>query len=466
MNRRKFIGMAGGTVAAITAVRTFAAEQTGKRPNVLWLIAEDFGQHLGCYGAKDVSTPNLDALAAQGMLFKRFFTTAPVCSPSRSSFMTGMYPIAIKCDNHRSKAGPLSKGVRLLTHWLKDAGYFTANIVKMPGNLGIKGGGKIDWNFEKPENPYDSSDWSDLKSHQPFYAQMNFGETHRVYNAPKHADPAKVEIPPYYPDHPVTREDWAKYLDSATELDRKIGLVLKQLEDDGLADNTVVAFFGDNGQSHVRGKQFVYDEGLLVPFIMRWPKKFPIPANFKPGTVSSQLLETIDLTATTLAIAGAVKPAKMQGQVFLGPNTESPKQYVFGARSRCDETVMRLRSARDARYRYIRNFMPEVPFFAPNKYKAREYPVWNLMKQLHVEGKLTPVQELLFQPHQPPEELYDLEADPYEINNIVSSSQPEHQAALERLRKALAEWRKVVGDTDYPEPEPKATKADDQSKKK
>lgn len=417
-----------------------------KKPNILWLIAEDFGQHLGCYGTKEVNSPNLDRLAAEGVRYTRFYQ-GPVCSVSRSAFMTGMYATTIGAQNHRTRnKQPLPDGVRVLTGWLRDAGYFTANLVEMPEACGFKGAGKTDWNFIPPDKPFDSSKWSDLKPHQPFYAQVNFHETHRVNHAPPHADPAKVEIPPYYPDHPVTRQDWAEYLDAATELDRKIGTILDSLKADGLADDTIIVFFGDNGQAHVRGKQFCYEEGLLVPLIIYWPKNFPTPAHFKPGSVDARLLQGIDLNATTLDIAGVSKPAKMQGHIFLGDRCEPDQRYTFGSRDRCDMTVMRLRTVRDERYRYIRNFMPWVPFLAFNEYKINQYPVWTLLSKLHAEGKLTPPQEFLCQPSMPEEELYDLQNDPWEIHNIAKSDKAEHQEALKRLRGVLEKWIKETDD--------------------
>jgi arylsulfatase A-like enzyme len=443
-----------------------------KRPNILWLIAEDLGPHLACYGTKEVWTPNLDRLAAEGVRYTRCYTTAPVCSPSRSAFMTGMYATTIGAHHHRSNRGrKLPEGVRVLTDLLRDAGYFTANVRDLPAGMGFKGTAKTDWNFAYEGQPFDSDRWDDLKSHQPFYAQLNFQETHRTYRGAKRADPAKVVIPPYYPDHPVTRADWAAYLDAASELDRKIGLVLKQLADDGLADNTLVVFFGDNGQSHVRGKQFCYEEGLHVPLLIRWPKNFPAPKHYKPGSVSDRLLAAIDFAPTMLAVAGAQKPAKMQGEIFLGDRAAPPRQYVFGARDRCDETVFRLRTVRDARYRYIRNFTPDRPFLQANAYKERQYPVWNLLKELHAAGKLTPVQEVLCAPTMPEEELYDLDADPWEIHNLAKS--PEHQEVLKRLRGALETWIKESDDQgrfpEKPEPEPspkpKAKKAKSSSEK-
>src|SRR5688572_4373437 len=192
-----------------------------KTPNILWLIAEDFGPHLGCYGTKEVFTPNLDRLAATGVRYAKFFTTAPVCSPSRSAFMTGMYQTTIGAHNHRAHRDDgytLPKGVRVLTDWMRDAGYFTANVRHLPEPIKWKGTAKTDWNFSYPGKPFDSDRWADLKTNQPFFAQINFQETHRAFRAPKRADPAKVELPPWTPDHPVARDDRARYLDAATEL--------------------------------------------------------------------------------------------------------------------------------------------------------------------------------------------------------------------------------------------------------
>jgi N-sulfoglucosamine sulfohydrolase len=428
-------------------VFSFDALAAPNRPNILWLVAEDFGQHLACYGVKEVHTPNLDRLAAEGVRYTRFFTTAPVCSPSRSAFMTGMYQTSIGAHHHRSHRDDdfkLPPGVRVLTDWMRQASYFTANIRELPPSMKFRGTGKTDWNFRYTGKAFDSDRWADLKTNQPFFAQINFQETHRRFHAPKRADPAKVKIPPYYPDHPLVREDWAAYLDAASELDRKVGLILDQLAADGLASNTVVVFFGDNGEAHVRGKQFCYDSGLKVPLIIRWPTNFASPRHFKSGTVDDRLLEAIDLAPTMLAIGGAPVPDKMQGRAFLGANAGRPKQYVFGARDRCDETVFRFRTVRDGRYRYIRNFTPERPFLQANEYKERAYPVWNLVKELNAQGKLNPVQAALCAPSMPEEELYDVQNDPHEIRNLAKT--PEHQKTLERLRSILNKWIEDTND--------------------
>ena len=423
-----------------------AGENSTTRPNILWLVSEDHGMSLGCYGQKEVQTPNLDKLAKDGVRYSRFYTTAPVCSPSRSGFMTGMFATTIGAHQHRSRRGPgnaLPEGVRVITDWMRDAGYFTGNIVQLPPECGFKGTGKTDWNFTPPQKPFDTNRWTDLKDHQPFFAQLNFSETHRNFNGAKIADPAKVELPPYYPDHPIVREDYARYLDAASELDRKIGKVLEQLEKDGLADNTIVIFMGDNGEAHIRGKQFCYEEGLHVPAIIRWAKNFTSPKQVVPGSVDDRLLLAIDVAPTVLSIAGAAVPPKMQGQNFLGDKAAPRRQYAFGARDRCDETSMRIRTVRDERYRYIRNFTPKRPFFSPNAYKAKQYPAWNLVQQLHAEGKLTPVQAALCAPRMAEEELYDLREDPHQIKNLAGA--PEHAQTLARMRAALEQW---IKDTD------------------
>jgi N-sulfoglucosamine sulfohydrolase len=427
---------------AISPAAAQAPQPPKKQPNILWIIAEDMGPHWGCYGTKEVSTPNLDRLAAQGVRYARFYTTCPVCSPSRSAFMTGMYQTTIGAHNHRSHRTtphPLPEGVRLLTHWMGDAGYFTANVVAFPkGIKGLKGAGKTDWNFTFTGKAFDSADWNDLKKHQPFFAQVNLSDSHRAFTAPKHADPAKVKLPPYVPDHPVAREDMAKYLDEVTNFDRLVGMILAQLEADGLADDTIVVIFGDNGEAHVRGKQFCYEEGLHVPCLVHFPKNVPAPKHYQPGRVDDRLLMAIDLAPTMLALGGAKVPPKMQGQPFLGDQAGPPREYVFGARDRCDMTVMRHRPVRDDRYRYIRNFTPETPFLAYNAYKIRSYPVWTLLPKLHAEGKLTPEQAVLCAPTMPKEELYDLKADPHQVRNLAES--PEHTATLRRLRGVLEEW--------------------------
>jgi N-sulfoglucosamine sulfohydrolase len=421
-----------------------AADNKSSRPNILWLVAEDMSPDFACYGAKHVNTPTFDKLSASGVRFTRAFTTAPVCSPSRSAFMTGMYQTTIGAHNHRSHRDDnfqLPDGVQVFTLYLEQAGYFTANIVNLPARLGFRGTGKTDWNFTPPARPFMAKDWSELKTHQPFFAQINFQETHRTFHAPKQVDPSTIDVPPVYPDHPITRKDWAEYLDAVMELDRKVGLILQLLEDEGLAENTIVIVMSDHGQPHVRGKQFCYDDGLRIPLLMRWARNFPAPREVQPGRVDERLVEAIDLAPTFLDIAGVTKPAKMQGRILVGERKEPAREYAFGARDRCDETVFRFRTARDLQFRYIKNFTPERPYLQANAYKERQYPVWTLIPQLDREGKLPPWHKAFYMaPTMPAEELYDVNADPWAMTNLVASPREDHQAALTRMRAALSRW--------------------------
>ena len=431
------------------------------RPNILWLIAEDFGPELGCYGYPGVKTPHLDSLADEGMRFQNAFTVTPVCSTSRSSFMTGMHALTIGAHNHRSHRGtphPLPPGVKLLPHRLRDAGYFTANVRRFPDGVDFTGTGKTDWNFSYEGKAFQSDRWEDLKSHQPFYAQVNFPETHRGgawdhahESITETADPETVVIPPYYPDHDISRQVWAQYLNTAMALDRKIGVILERLKRDGLLEKTIVVFLGDHGRAMPRGKQWPYDSGLHIPLLIRWPESISAPREFERGGVDQRLIASIDLTATTLAWAGVRKPGTMQGRVFWGAQRELDRQYVFAGRDRGDETVDRIRTVRDKRYRYIRNFYPERPFTQLNRYKEASYPILRLLHRLHDAGQLAGPPSRLMAPARPREELYDLHADPHEVHNLAES--PEHHETLLRLRTTLDEWLVSADDQGrFPEP--------------
>jgi len=236
-------------------------------------------------------------------------------------------------------------------------------------------------------------------------------------------------------------------------MDGELGVLLDRLEEDGLADRTVVIFIGDHGRTMLRGKQWPYDSGLLIPMIVRWPADLPAPEQILPGAADDRLLSALDLTATTLWAAGVERPAKMQGHTFLGPEAVE-NEYLFASRDRCDATVMRIRSVRSDRFRYIRNFMPEVPFTAPNLYKETMYPVLTLMKELDDAGQLTPAQAALMAPRRPDEELYDLEADPWEVHNLAGSTDPEHRRVKAELSATLERWIEETGDRGRtPEPD-------------
>lgn len=446
-----FRGLGPAWLALLAVAGAVAGAET--RPNFLFIIAEDMSPHLSVYGVPEVRTPHLDALAQKGMRFDRAFVTGPVCSTSRSAFNTGMYQTTIGAHHQRShrpdepgyRPHPLPNGVRLLADWMRNGGYVVGDLVTLPTALGFKGAAHTDFNFTYAGRHADTDQWDALKSRQPFYAQLNLPEAHRgaAWNAAGaklavRADPAKVKLPPYYPDHPVVRSDWADYLNCIMVLDQKVGKILAQLERDGLAANTVVIFMSDHGQAMVRAKQWVYDSGLRIPLIIHWPPGLRAPEGYRAGTVSEELVTTLDLAATLVALGTGTKPAKMQGRVLFGPAREAEPNYVFGARDRCDETMDRIRTVRSRQYRYIRNYFPERPLLQTNRYKESSYPTMWVLREVEKQGELTAPVARLLAPTRPAEELYDLSADPDEVNNLAASA--DHQAIRREMRAALEDW--------------------------
>ena len=446
MKRRQFIKGCAAAAALAAIPRRAPAVVHGvgeERPNILWLDTEDLSPDLGCYGTPLVHTPHIDALAASGVRFKNAYASAPVCSASRSAMLTGRYQTSIGAQHHRSNRDkPLPEGVPFLTERLRAAGYYCVN-----GNAeNPKRGGKTDFNFAIG-HPYDGTDWRDRKPGQPFFAQMHFNQAHRTFHcdADRPIDPDAVELPPYYPDHPIARLDWALYLETIQILDKKVGELLARLEDDGLAGNTFVFFTGDHGRAMVRGKQWLYEGGIRVPLIVRRPD------GEGAGGVRDGLVSLIDLAPTWLELAETEPIVNADGKSIFG---SEPREALFAARDRCDATQDRIRCVRTDRYKYIRNFHPERPYTQFNEYKTRQYPVLTLLEALHKKGKLTPAQERFMAPARPAEELYDLTADPSEINNFASDRA--HGDILTGLRKQLEDWIMRTGDQGAREEDPAA----------
>jgi len=423
-----------GAVAAVLAfgVHFQAAQAAEKpqRPNIVWILAEDICPDLGCYGVNAVKTPNLDKLAAGGIRYANAFTTAPVCSTSRSAMMTGMHQNAIGANQHRTRnKRPLPGDVTPFPLLLQKVGYHT----------GLMYSRKLDLNFQhNSKQLFPDGDWSNA-SDKPFCVQITFGNTHRSWRhyPDNPVDPAKVTVPPYYPDTPLVRRDIANGLEEIQKLDSSVGEVLKRLEEEGLAQNTLVIFIGDHGRCQVRGKQFLYDSGTHVPLILRWP------GHIEPGSVSNELVSAIDVTATVVAAAGLGVPEWMHGRNLLDPKTPK-RRYVFTARDKMGNTHDAMRSCRDKQYKYILNLMPERAYCQLSEYKERQYPLLALLNVMHIKGELNEVQDRFMQPTKPKEELYDIAGDPFETKNLAAD--PKHAAELERMRKVLAQWRKSIGD--------------------
>jgi N-sulfoglucosamine sulfohydrolase len=267
------------------------------------------------------------------------------------------------------------------------------------------------------------------------------------------ATPQMMKPPPYYPDHPVVREEMARYYNSVSGMDARIGIVLEKLRAEQRLEDTVIFFFGDNGRLDARGIHWCYDTGLRVPMILRWPQGVPAPAGIAPGRVDDRLASLIDVTATTLAIAGVSRPPLMHGRDLLGEDTAPPRRYAFAARDRIDETVQRIRSVHDTRYHYIRTFSSGPVFASLNRYKEKCFPVIPLMRKMHAAGTLTGPAADLMNRAGPCEELYDLQNDPHEVRNLADARDAEARAVLERLRAALDVWMVETGDRGHlPEP--------------
>lgn len=415
------------TLSALPACAASASTTSAQRPNILWIIADDLSPDLGCYGDEAVSTPNIDRVAHEGARYTNAFATAPVCSSSRSAFITGVYQTTTGTHQHRTMTRkPLPDGVAPITELFRKAGYFVAN-----GNSNLSKPGKGDYNFSSAGKMYDGHDWRGRKAGQPFFAQVQIFYPHRVFHG--ETDTArrdKIKLPPYLPDHPVTRADWSRYLSDVERLDAAVGKVLDRLEADGLADNTVVFFFGDHGRPHVRCKQWLYDGGIRVPLLVRWPK------HVKPGTVRDELVSLIDVSAASLAAARIELP-NMHGVDMLAPGFKG-RDAIYAARDRSGNTVDRVRCVRTERFKYVRNFHPGKPYTQPSYYKLIQYPVPTLMEALHAKGELTGVQAAWMAPSRPAEELYDIATDPHEINNLADD--PAYTAQLAELRDKLDRW--------------------------
>ncbi len=431
-----------------------------ERPNILWITCEDISPNLGCYGDPYAVTPHLDRLATQGVRYTHAFAPIGVCAPARSTIITGMYPPSIGTQHMRCQ-GVLPREAKEFPRYLREAGYYCTNNVK------------TDYNFQHHPDTWDDSSrqahWRHRKPGQPFFAVFNFTTSHESqirlpedqyqkrtadFTPEQRHDPARAPIPPYHPDTPEVRRDWARYADMITYMDQQVGDLLRQLEDDGLADSTIVFFYSDHGAGMPRSKRWLYDSSTRVPFLVRFPDRYADWSPGAAGTATDRLIHFVDLAPTALSLAGLPIPGQMQGSAFLGPRSDRPRLYVHGFRDRMDERYDMLRSVRDQRYNYIRNYLPNLPWFGGQQYVSYMYemPTMQVWQRLSDAGKLTGPQATFMADHKPTEELYDTQTDPWEIHNLADS--PEHLKTLERLRAELRRWEAEIVDLGFlPEPD-------------
>ncbi|PQJ72676.1 sulfatase family protein [Polaribacter butkevichii] len=453
-----------------------------QRPNILWLVTEDMGAYIPPFGDLTVKTPNLSRLANEGVIYPNLYSTSGVCAPSRAAIATGMYPSSIGANHMRTNSNTKQTGlpayeavppsnVKMISELMRLQGYYCSNNYKE------------DYQFRAPATAWDESSayahWRNRKEGQPFFSVFNFTETHesglfepygfrqietRHYHegdrnykwiqngkpdaknrmteaeTPKYlSKDTKFNIPPYLPDTDIVRNDMWKLYNNIGEMDRQVGAVLKQLEDDGLLENTIIVFYGDHGGPLPREKRLIYDSGLNTPMIVRFPKKM------NSGKKDNQLISFVDFAPTLLSLIGVEPPKYMQGQAFLGKyKAKKERTYIYGAADRFDEVTDAIRAVRDDQFKYIRNYRPEQGYYLPLGYREK-IPTMQELLRLRDEGKLNAVQMQWFRDHKPKEELFDCKADPFEINNLASN--PEYQEKLKELRGEMDNWLKQIGDT-------------------
>jgi arylsulfatase A-like enzyme len=439
----------------VAALLLLALTQAGpvsaaQPPNVLWITAEDMSATLGCYGDAFATSPHIDALARESVRYTHAFATSPVCSPSRSCLINGCIASSQGTHNMRSEF-PIPEPMNGFPAWLRQAGYYTTNNVKTDYNSGNAGQIiRASW-----DESSDTAHWRNRPADKPFFAVFNLMTSHQsrsmvwsdeqfqtevqsqLSQAQIH-DPAAVPVPPYYPDTPLIRQTLARYYDCVAVMDKQVGQILGQLQQDGLADSTIVFFYSDHGSGMPRHKRVLLDSGMHVPLLIRFPESFKHLAPGKAGSTTDRLVSFDDFGPTVLALAGIEsRPDFMRGNVFLGESSDPPRRYVYGHRDRVDEVIDMARSVRDHRFLYIRNYMPHLGY--------NQHSAWvDQSKMIHefyrsaASGTMTAAQQHYAGPTRAVEELYDCQRDPLNLKNLARS--PAHDKVLRRLRGEHRRW--------------------------
>jgi len=411
---------------AMTARGAEPRGQRPKRPNILWITSEDNGPFLGCYGDRHAQTPNLDRLAAQGIRFTNAVANAPVCAPTRCTIITGVYAPSMGTQHMRS-TNRIPSSIRLFPQYLRQAGYFCTNHSKTDYNLSPVD--KNAWNM------ISGGDHRRREPGQPFFAVYNLGTTHES-SLHRGGDPAladsDIPLPPYHPDTPELRASWATYYRIITRMDAQVGEILQQLEDEGVADDTIVFYYSDHGGILPRSKRFLYDTGVHVPMIVRFGKNVAHLAPQAPGTACDRPVAFVDLAPTILSLVGLPIPQYMQGRAFLGPQATEAPEYSYCFRGRMDERYDMFRAVRGKRFKYIRNYMPHRIYGQHIAYLFRAPAMQSWLKEYQAGHCRGP--QCYFWHPKPVEELYDFIQDPWEVNNLADD--PQYAQVLQRMRRA------------------------------
>lgn len=432
-----------GSLLFFTLFSYSASAFSANKPNILWLTSEDHGIEMGCYGDSIAITPNIDALAAKGMIFKVAWSNAPVSAAARTAIISGMYPSSTGSEHMRSMQA-MPEGTHMYPYFLKKAGYYCSN------------NSKEDYNLLKTNDLWDESSpqahWKNRSMNQPFFAIFNSTKSHesQIRKRPHRQviDPANVRIPAFHPDTPEIRQDWAQYYDCVSMADADAGLRLKELEEAGLTEETIIFYYGDHGTGMPGGKRWPSNLGLRVPVVVYFPEKWRhlAPKEYQSGGVSERLISFVDLAPTLLSIAGISPPSWMQGYAFAGKYQSKPKKYLHGLRGRMDECTDLVRSVTDGRYVYLRNYMPHLSKGQHVSYQF-ETPSTRIWKELFDEGKTNPAQSNFWTIPKAPEELYDLQSDPDEVINLAYSEK--HKEILMKFRKVQYKHALKIKDTGF-----------------
>lgn len=445
-NKKSLIILLSFTIILLTICKSKYENQINfERPNILWITCEDISPYIGCYGFEQAQTPNLDQLAKNGIRYTHAYANAPVCAVARSTILSGMYASTIGTHQMRSRI-QLPEVIPAYPKILRELGYYCTNNSKKDYNS----------NYENDSTLWDESStkahYRNRKPGQPFFAVFNNTVTHESQlsgDRIKHyietkqipfnprVKPTDIQIPPYHPDLTDVREDWARLHDLITLMDSMSGYLIKELEEEGLADNTIIFFYSDHGGQLSRSKRYIYNVGTQVPMIVHLPKKWEHLTKIKPGSTDNELVSFVDLAKTVLSITGCPVPEKMQGRIFLGPAVEEAPQFVHFYRDRMSERYDCSRALTDGRYYYIRNFMPHRPLGRDTRYGYQVQANWRAWEDYYEKGECNKIQSQFYQPKQVVE-LFDTKEDPWHVTDI--STLPEHKEKLKILSDELDHW--------------------------
>ena len=424
-----------------------------EKPNILWIVSEDNSPLLGAYGDKNATTPNLDRLAKKSLVFDKAFANTPVCAPTRFSILTGMHANALGAGNMRSRY-KIPSFVKPYTHYMQKAGYHVSN------------DNKTDYNFLTQEKPpktslsymqwqnidnkfWDSTSYKDRKKGQPFFHVYNLYESHesRLHSDFEHRklNPKKVTLPPYHPDTPEIRNDWALYYDRITHMDSLIGKKLNEFKNSGLLENTIIFYYSDHGGAMPRSKRFLYDTGTRIPLMIHVPKKYEYLLKNLRGSRTNQIVDIVDFAPTLLYLAGIEKPDHMQGKNIFSNDYRKFKNYTYLYRGRMDVRIDLSRALRNDRFKYIRNFMPHRPHGQHLAYmwKAASTRSWEETCKKNLCNSI----QNRFWEKKTSEELYDTLRDPWEIRNLAFD--PKYKNILETMRDDLKNKNRLFKDIGF-----------------